>query len=189
MLLVTTYSKGNIFGASSYLGKNTGGTSRMSEIILIALCYSGWKNIFFLDHFAVWPRLESSMFSFIGVLHFQNSQIYNVENFTMYLNKLPNKKLLVNRGFVLHEKPEDNFIIINITFQCLFKYISIWFLPLVTKCEVIYGYRYMLCSFSYYMWGYLSILACDLFLQLPNVRLFNCMSLRFVPSVTKCEVM
>jgi len=85
----------------------------MSEIILIALCYSGWKNVFFLDHFNVWPRLESSMFSFIGVLYFHNIQIYNVVNSTMYLNKLPNKKLLINRGFVLHEKPEDNFIIIK----------------------------------------------------------------------------
>jgi hypothetical protein len=41
MLLVTAYSRGNIFGASSFLGKNAGGTCRTSEIILIALCYSG----------------------------------------------------------------------------------------------------------------------------------------------------
>jgi len=86
MLLVTTYSRGNIFGASSFLGKNAGGTSSMSEIMLIALRYSGWKNVFFLDHFIVWPRLESSMFSFIGVLYFQNNQFYNVVNSTMYLN-------------------------------------------------------------------------------------------------------
>jgi len=41
MFLVTTYSRGKIFGASSFLGNNAGGTSRMSEIVLIALCYSG----------------------------------------------------------------------------------------------------------------------------------------------------
>jgi hypothetical protein len=85
----------------------------MSENILIVEYHSGWKYVYFLDHFSVWPRLESSVFGFICVLYFQHSQIYNVENSSLYFHKLPKKQLLVNRGFVLHEKPEDNFNIIK----------------------------------------------------------------------------